>query len=107
MSRKTRVLSVPAATILRRFLESPADELHGFRIIKETSIRSSTLYPALRLLADERGFLKWRWEDTGQRTNYLPPRRLYRLNGTPQSIAAARAALAEHDEHQRQASSRR
>jgi len=99
MSRKPRVLSPPAAQILQRFVRAPDDELYGFEIIKETGIPSSTLYPALRLLAEERGFLSSRWEAIDPVKEGRPPRRLYRLNG--QARRAAVEALHEHAEHQR------
>ncbi len=98
MSRKTRVLSPASAAILRRFLSAPTDELHGFRIINEAGIPSSTLYPALRLLAEKRSFLTWRWEDIDPRVEKRPPRRLYRLRG--ESASAARKALSEYEAHQ-------
>jgi PadR family transcriptional regulator PadR len=99
MSRKRRVLSQPAATTLRRFLDAPGDELHGFRIIKEAGIPPSTLYPVLRALAEQRQFLVWRWEGIDPTVEKRPPRRLYRLNAN--AARAAREALAEYEEHQR------
>lgn len=98
MSRKPRVLSQAAATILRRFLGSPEDELYGFEIIRETGIPSSTLYPALRLLAEDRLYLTARWEEIDPVAAGRPPRRLYRLEGA--AAPAVRAALAERAEHE-------
>ena len=100
MSRKIRVLSPESAMILRRFLDSPGDELHGFGIIRETGIRSSTLYPALRALAEERKLLTARCEQIDSASHGRPPRRLYRLDAA--AAPAAREALAEHVEHERQ-----
>jgi len=97
MSRKPRVLSPPAAAILQRFMRAPADELYGFEIIRETGIASSTLYPALRVLAEERGFLSSRWEAIDPAKEGRPPRRMYRLNGHARQ--AANEALREHAEH--------
>lgn len=98
MSRKQRVLSPEAAEILRRFVNAPADELYGFEIIKETGINSSTLYPALRLLAEDRGLLTSRWEHIDPVMEGRPARRLYRLAG--HAARDAQTALREHAEHQ-------
>lgn len=99
MSRKQRVLSQPAAAILRRFLDAPDDELHGFQIIRETGIPSGTLYPALRTLAEQRGLLTSRREDVNELASSRPPRRLYKLKGTAEARAEARDALAEYAAH--------
>lgn len=104
MSRKQRVLSAPAAAILRRFVRAPNDELYGFEIIRETGIPSSTLYPALRLLAEERQFLTSRWEKIDPVKEGRPPRRLYRLDGA--AARAARDALHERVEHQQRLAER-
>src|SRR4051812_7503395 len=104
MSRKPRVLSTPAATILRRFVADPDAELHGFEIIRETGIPSSTLYPALRLLAEDRGYLTSRHEQIDPSVDRRPARHLYRLD--PATALAAREALAEHAEHNRRVSAR-
>src|SRR3954471_10610731 len=95
MPRKVRVLSRPAATVLKRFLDEPTKELHGFQIIKEARIPASTLYPVLRALAEQRQFLIWRSEDIDPRVEQRPPRRLYRLNGN-----AADAAWAAYREYE-------
>ena len=97
MSRKKRVLSVPAARILRLFLEDPTGEHYGFEIIRLTEISSGTLYPTLRLLAEERNLLASRWETIDPVAEGRPPRRLYRLDGARTS--AALDALREHDRH--------
>lgn len=98
MSRKKRVLSAPAAEVLQRFVQEPTEEFYGFQIIRETGIKSGTLYPALRALAEEREFLIWRWEDVDPTLEERPPRRLYRLNG--HSAGKAKEALAERDEYE-------
>jgi PadR family transcriptional regulator, regulatory protein PadR len=94
-----RVLSPPAAVVLRRFVDAPEDELHGFRIIKETGIPPGTLYPVLRLLGERRGYLRWRWEDIDPRVEKRPPRRFYRLDGDAELLA--RQELARFEAHQR------
>jgi PadR family transcriptional regulator PadR len=90
-------LSAPAAVILRRFVEAPNDELYGFQIIRETGIPSSTLYPALRLLYEDRGFLTSRYEKIDPAAEGRPPRRLYRLD--IDAAGKAEAALREHEHH--------
>jgi PadR family transcriptional regulator, regulatory protein PadR len=97
MSRKRRVLSDPAAKLLKLFIDDPVAEHHGFALIAATEIGSGTLYPALRLLSETRGFLNSRWEDVERAAVNRPPRRLYRLNGA--RADEARDALAEYEEH--------
>jgi PadR family transcriptional regulator, regulatory protein PadR len=106
MSRKPRVLSDPAAMILRRFVDDPDAELHGFQIIRETGIPSSTLYPALRSLSEDRGYLTSRHELLDPSIERRPARRLYRLDLNPAAALTAREALAEHAEHKRRVSAR-
>jgi PadR family transcriptional regulator, regulatory protein PadR len=96
MSRKIRVLSDPAAAILELFASEPDREAHGFEVLRETGISSSTLYPALRQLSEERRVLSARWEERNP-TEGLPPRRFYRLDA--EHAAAAEALLAEHRAH--------
>ena len=96
---KLRVLSDAAAAILERFVRAPDDELYGFEIIRETGISSSTLYPALRLLTEDRNYLTSRWEAVDPVVAGRPQRRLYRLNGS--AGAAARSALDEYAQHRR------
>lgn len=99
MFRQPRVLSAPAAAVLRRFVDAPEDELHGFRIIKETEIPPGTLYPVLRLLGERRGYLRSRWEDIDPRVEKRPPRRFYRLDSDAE--LAARQELARFEARQR------
>jgi PadR family transcriptional regulator, regulatory protein PadR len=96
MSRKQRVLSDPAAAILGLFASDPDREAHGFELLRETGISSSTLYPALRQLAEQKRILIARWEDRNP-TEGLPPRRFYCLDAA--RAAEAEALLAEHRAH--------
>jgi len=83
--------------VLQWFVRAPGDELHGFEIIRRTGIPSSTLYPVLRVLAEERGFLVSRWESIDPVAVGRPRRRLYRLD--PHATGVAQAALREHLDH--------
>src|SRR5207244_2950328 len=96
MSRKPRVLSDSAAAILGYFVADPEKEAHGFDVIRATGIASGTLYPALRLLSEEKRVLTSRWEARNP-VEGLPPRRFYRLD--PDRATAADALLAEHRAH--------
>jgi PadR family transcriptional regulator, regulatory protein PadR len=89
MSRKKRVLSESATAILAYFLKNPEAELYGFEILRQTGIGSGTLYPALRLLAEDRQFLVSRWEQIDPRVAGRPPRRFYRLDAEHASVAAS------------------
>lgn len=90
------MLSDPAAVILDLFASDPNREAHGFELLKETGISSSTLYPALRQLSEEKGVLTAHWEDRNP-TEGLPPRRFYRLDA--ERAVEAEALLDEHRAH--------
>src|SRR5437667_146545 len=96
MARKPRRLSDPAVSILARFVAAPTDELYGFQLINEAGIPSGTLYPALRMLSERRGYLTCRWEAIDPADEKRPRRRLYRLDG--KRAEAARREVAEHAE---------
>lgn len=76
---------------------APATWRHGYQLAKETELRSGTLYPILIRLA-ERGLVEARWEE--EQPTGRPRRHLYRLS--PDGLAAARAALAEQKQRERQ-----
>jgi len=73
--------------VLEAFLDRPGDELHGFGLLAETSLRSGTLYPLLIRLENV-GWLQSRWEES---ESPGPRRRLYRL--TAKGEGAARQML--------------
>lgn len=70
--------------MLAAFLDRPGEELHGFALLTETSLRSGTLYPLLIRL-ENLGWLQSRWEE-GDAPG--PRRRLYRITGTGRAEAA-------------------
>lgn len=81
----------PLLKVLNDFLDHPADDLYGLQIIRDTGLKSGTLYPILDRLVDE-GWLEARWENDLNRKG--PRRRLYRLTGL--GVHEARQLLIEH-----------
>ena len=67
-SRQTYVL-------LAAFLEQPRTWRHGYKLAKETGLKSGTLYPLLMRLGDQ-GLLDARWQASDQPGK--PPRHMYR-----------------------------
>jgi PadR family transcriptional regulator, regulatory protein PadR len=82
--------SAQTLSVLAVLCADPAGWRHGYRIAKDTGLKSGTLYPILIRLAD-RGLMEACWEE-GQPAG-RPRRHLYRLSSD--GLAAARAALAE------------
>jgi DNA-binding PadR family transcriptional regulator len=78
-------------TVLRALAGQPAEWRHGYAIMKQTGIRSGTLYPILQRLA-ESGLLDARWEEPV--TSGRPARHLYRLTGA--GLERARHLEADH-----------
>lgn len=72
---RTRKPSAATLTILKCLSVSPQG-LHGYALMKASSLASGTLYPILARLA-ERGWLEKTWE-TGEDVTG-PPRRIYTL----------------------------
>jgi PadR family transcriptional regulator PadR len=90
---KQRRISDETALVLAIFVGAPSGSTWGRQIVRDTGIRSGSLYPILQRL-EERGLLNSRWEDLdaavaeGRR-----PRRLYMLN--PDNLERAKALIAE------------
>ena len=80
-------------SVLRALLSRPADWRYGYDLIKETGLKSGTLYPVLIRLADQ-GMLESEWREPVRAG--APPRHAYRL--TRDSVAAAHAAIAAASE---------
>lgn len=73
-------------------LMSKSQDLHyGYSLMKETGLKSGTLYPILMRLK-ERGFLKSEWETLNE--NGRPPRQHYEL--TPLGTSYVRNAVIPH-----------
>jgi len=82
---RTRKPSPSTLKILTALLSKTGAPHYGYALMKETELKSGTLYPILMRLT-ERGYLKAEWDistPTGR-----PPRQLYEL--TPLGINYAR-----------------
>ena len=60
---------------------------YGLRLSKDAGIASGTVYPMLARL-ESSGWLESRWEDPGPESEGRPRRRLYRLTGLGERMAA-------------------
>src|SRR5712664_1631200 len=78
-------LSYQGLKILAAFLARPTIELSGADLIKETKLRSGTLYPIL-MRFEEAGLLQSNWETTDPHELGRPRRRLYRVTPTGQRV---------------------
>ncbi|GAA0975974.1 hypothetical protein GCM10009551_010310 [Nocardiopsis tropica] len=85
-------MTVPVATVLRAFLEDTSRRRYGFDLMKDTSLKSGTLYPILARL-QKAGWLTAQWEDIDEKAEGRPARRFYLIS--PDGAAAGRVALAE------------
>ena len=83
---RSRAFSRQTLTVLEILSVQPQAWRYGYDLMKETGLRSGTLYPLLIRLSDQ-GLLEseWRHADSAGR----PPRHAYRL--THAGLAAARA----------------
>ena len=85
---RTRKPSGSTLKILKALLSKTDTPHYGYALMKETGLKSGTLYPILMRLT-ERGYLKAQWDmssPTGR-----PPRQHYEL--TPLGINYAREAV--------------
>jgi PadR family transcriptional regulator, regulatory protein PadR len=71
--------------VFRTMAGEPARWWHGYDLLRRTGVKSGTLYPMLRRLA-ERGHLETRWEDAPPAGR--PARHLYRLTDAGVAHAA-------------------
>jgi len=74
-------------TVLLALFEHPQSWRYGYDLIKETGLKSGTLYPLLMRLHDQ-GLLEAEWHPSAQAGR--PPRHAYRL--TKNGIALAEEA---------------
>jgi len=81
-------MTIPLLKVLNAMLEAPDQDLHGFKIIKLTGLKSGTLYPLLARL-ENAGWVESDWEK--QVEPGRPRRRYYRLTGL--GVEAARREL--------------
>lgn len=89
--KRNRPLSAEARVVVLALAEAPARWRHGYDLIRETGLKSGTLYPILMRLTD-RGLMEARWEEPEQPGR--PPRHAYRLTAGGLAVAAELAAPA-------------
>jgi DNA-binding PadR family transcriptional regulator len=86
-------MSLAKYKVLRELLRAPADSHYGYALMRDTGVKSGSLYPILEQL-ERVGWLEARWEQVNEQTHGRPPRRWYRLTGKGEK--AARAATTEY-----------
>jgi PadR family transcriptional regulator, regulatory protein PadR len=74
--KRNRPLSNEALNLMQALAQAPSRWRHGYDLIKDTGLKSGTLYPILMRLAD-RGLLESQWLEPEQAGR--PPRHAYRL----------------------------
>lgn len=84
-------MTLAVATLLRVFLEDPAEPRYGYDLMRQTGFPSGKLYPILARL-EAAGWLVKEVEDVNPATAGRPARRHYRLSGD--GVGAARCELA-------------
>lgn len=77
-----------AAQIFLALLQQPDRWWHGYALMKETELKSGSLYPLLIRLSDE-GLLEARWQTPDDRGR---PRREFRLTKAGETLASERIA---------------
>lgn len=83
MSRRPN-LSQQTRTALAAFLTQPQEWRYGYDIMRETGLKSGTLYPLLMRLRDQ-GFLEAAWRPSAKEGR--PPRHAYRLTASGMALA--------------------
>jgi len=78
--------SAQAGLLFRALLERPAEWRHGYDLLRETGLKSGTLYPLLMRLADD-GLLEAEWSEPVPPAR--APRHIYRLTSKGRSFGAA------------------
>jgi len=86
---RQRKPSEQTLVVLQALLSRPGDWRYGYDLIRDTGLKSGTLYPVLMRLADQ-GMLESEWQPPARQG--APARHAYRL--THQGTAAARASIA-------------
>ena len=91
MSRRKNI-SKATKRVFQALLQAPQDWRYGYDLMKETGVRSGTIYPMLVRL-EEQGLLEADWAPPIKQGS--PPRHVYRLTG--EGIRAAEESLATGD----------
>jgi DNA-binding PadR family transcriptional regulator len=84
-------VTLAVATLLRTFLEDPAEPRYGYDLMRQTGFPSGKLYPILARL-EAAGWLVKKIEHVDPATAGRPARRHYQLSGD--GVVAARRELA-------------
>ena len=88
-------MTLAVATVLRAFLDDPADPRYGYDLMRATGYPSGKLYPILARL-EAAGWLVKQVENIDPAEIGRPPRRLYRIDpGCLSMIRTELAALSE------------
>jgi PadR family transcriptional regulator, regulatory protein PadR len=84
-------LSVPAARVLREFLEDPDAPCYGFDLMERVGMASGSLYPILARL-ERAGWIVGAKEDIDPQVEGRPARRYFTLTGEGVRVAQRRLA---------------
>jgi DNA-binding PadR family transcriptional regulator len=95
-------VTLAVATLLRVFVQDPAEPRYGYDLMRETGFASGKVYPILARL-EAAGWLVKEVEDVDPAIVGRPARRHYRLSGD--GVGAARRGLALVDAQLRPRSS--
>jgi PadR family transcriptional regulator PadR len=87
----TRRASLAKVKVLGALLQDPTGPHWGYRLLKETGVRSGSLYPILAQLTRD-GWLRCEWEVLSNADAGRPPRRTYYLTGLGARAAAEELA---------------
>ncbi len=85
---RSRTFSRQTLAVLEALAAQPRSWRYGYDLLKETGLRSGTLYPLLIRLSDQ-GLLEAEWHPATAEGR--PPRHAYRLTRTGLAAAAAAA----------------
>ncbi|MBF6618964.1 MAG: helix-turn-helix transcriptional regulator [Patulibacter sp.] len=79
-------MSRAKVSVLETLLRDPDAPHYGYALMRQTGVKSGSLYPILDQLEKCR-WLVARWESPADVTEGLPPRRWYRLTDTGKRLA--------------------
>jgi DNA-binding PadR family transcriptional regulator len=86
-------ITLPLLRILQQFLADPTHPRYGLDIVRDTGLKSGTVYPILKRLTSI-GWLEAIWEDIDPSESHRPRRRYYSLTPAGRLAAPARASAA-------------
>ena len=87
---RPRSLSSHARTILAILAEANRDWRHGYELVRQSGVKSGTLYPLLIRLEGQ-GYLEAEWQAPAAAGR--PPRHVYRLTASGMQLAREEAAV--------------